>query len=233
MIVILKNSVTYVFARDGGRMKAANTQHERVREASRVRRERRRSELRLAILDAAAELFLERGYEQFSMRQVAERVGYTATTIYRYFADKDALIFAVVDRGFERFGAALDEAAASTTDPVERLFALGRAYVAFGLANRAYYQLMFMQRSDYLAAAPAEAKEPRYATFLTLQRAVEAAIEDGVIRRGDALEYSHAIWALVHGIVSIALTLGEHVGLDADRTFATAMDLLFDGARAR
>src|SRR3954466_12950071 len=105
------------------------TRSERVRAASRQRRELQRTELRQLILDAAGALFLEQGYERFSMRNVAERIGYTATTISGYFANKDGLLCAVVDRGFERFGSALEAASASTSDPLDRLRALGRAYV--------------------------------------------------------------------------------------------------------
>src|SRR4051812_23310226 len=108
---------------------APKTRAARVRAASLERRSLRKTELRQAILDAAGELFLEQGYERFSMRQVAERIGYTATTLYRYFDNKDSLVFAVVDRGFEEFGAALVAAATSTDDPLERLRELGRAYI--------------------------------------------------------------------------------------------------------
>jgi AcrR family transcriptional regulator len=51
-------------------------------------------------VDAAGALFLEQGYERFSLRKVAERIGYSPTTIYLYFRDKDDLLFTVVDEGF-------------------------------------------------------------------------------------------------------------------------------------
>lgn len=213
------------------RKPTSKTRAERVRIASRERRTARKFELRQQILDAAGELFLAQGYERFSMRQVAERVGYTATTLYRYFANKDDLVFAVVDRGFERFGAALDAAAASTIDPVERIRALGRAYVRFGLENPIYYQLMFMQRTDYLSEPRGADPKPRAATFDTLVRAVQTALDAGAIDGGDARELSHAVWALVHGIVSLALTLGDKVGLDAERTYERASRLMFGVAK--
>jgi AcrR family transcriptional regulator len=63
---------------------AAGTQAERLRKALRYRQ---------AILTAAGALFLEQGYERFSLRKVAERIGYSPTTIYPYFRDKDDLLF--------------------------------------------------------------------------------------------------------------------------------------------
>src|SRR5919112_1174148 len=116
-------------------MGESNTQAARLREVSRRRREQQKEDLRRTILDAAAGLFVEHGYEALSMRQIAERIGYSATTIYRYYEDKDDLLFAIVQDGFLRFGQQLAKAAQSSDDPRERLPALGHAYIEFGLKN--------------------------------------------------------------------------------------------------
>src|SRR5215204_1082920 len=121
----------------------------RVRASSRRRRDDERVSVRKLIFSAAEALLLEGGYEGFSLRQVAERIGYTPTTIYRYFPDRDTLVFALTDEGFREFGARLAEAA-RVADPVEAVGALGRAYVRFGIEHPVYYRLMFMQRPDYL-----------------------------------------------------------------------------------
>src|ERR1700693_210636 len=160
----------------------AETQAVRLRKAIRHRQVQEKQELRQAILTAAGELFLEQGYERFSLRKVAERIGYSPTTIYLYFRDKDDLLFTVVDEGFERFGQQLAAAAASTEDPWERLIALGRAYIAFGLQNPVYYQLMFMQRTDFLTQRQVGESQPRIASFRVLQQTVQQAIDAGVLR---------------------------------------------------
>src|SRR5262245_38488480 len=131
-------------------VKAGTNQAERVRHASRERREQQKEGLRRTILKAAGELFLESGYEGFSMRRVAERIGYSATTIYRYYEDKDDLLFAVVHEGFVEFAQRLAAAAEDAASPLKRLEALGQAYVRFGLESPIYYQMMFMQRADLL-----------------------------------------------------------------------------------
>jgi AcrR family transcriptional regulator len=204
-----------------------------VRRASRERRDLRRQELRQAILDAAADLFLAEGYERFSMRQVAERIGYSATTIYRHFADKDELLFAVVDQGFERFGAALDEASRSTDDPIGRIRALGRAYVRFGRENAVYYQMMFMQRADYLNAPVGESTESRVDSFSVLERAVQSALDAGALRPGDARKISSTLWALVHGITALAITMTNKEMFAAEADVDAALAAIFEGLRAR
>ena len=96
------------------------TQAQRLRQAIRHRQAQEKQELRQAILTAAGTLFLEQGYERFSLRKVAERIGYSPTTIYLYFRDKDDLLFTVVDEGFVRFGQQLAAATESQEDPWER-----------------------------------------------------------------------------------------------------------------
>ena len=71
------------------------TRSQRIRSASAERRARQKAELRRVILDAATTLFEEHGYENFSLRQVAESIGYSATTIYLHFEDKDDLALAI------------------------------------------------------------------------------------------------------------------------------------------
>ncbi|MFH4082248.1 helix-turn-helix domain-containing protein, partial [Acinetobacter baumannii] len=75
--------------------KTSATRQARIRQNSAQRRERSRQETRQAILEAAIQMFEREGYEGFSLRQVAENIGYTPTTIYLYFKDKDDLLFAV------------------------------------------------------------------------------------------------------------------------------------------
>src|SRR5262245_21323796 len=184
---------------------AKTTQAHRMRQASRARREREKEGLRRVILDAAGQLFLEQGYEGFSMRRVAERIGYSATTIYRYYEDKDDLLFAVVNEGFSEFARQLKEAAEGVNNPLKRLEALWHAYVMFGLSNPVYYQLMFMQRADLLFESRREQSRPMIESFDELQKAVGAAMDAGVMKRGDVETYSRVIWSLVHGVTALAL----------------------------
>lgn len=80
----------------------------------RNRRPRDAAEKRSEIVDAAAELFTGEGYDSTPMAKVANAAGVTSNTIYWYFADKDALLIAVLDQVLDR---ALTEAASRTEAP--------------------------------------------------------------------------------------------------------------------
>ena len=207
------------------------TQAQRLHRAIRHRRDQEKQELRQAILTAAGELFLEQGYERFSLRRVAERIGYSPTTIYLYFRDKDDLLLTVVEEGYVRFSQQLAAAAEGQVDPWERLIALGRAYVAFGLEHPMYYQLMFMQRADFLMQKPRGESQPRIASFQILRQTVQQAIDDGVLRPGDAENYSDVLWALVHGMVSLAISMPMFDAARVQRTMETAWQMEGQGLR--
>ncbi|HWJ08845.1 MAG TPA: TetR/AcrR family transcriptional regulator [Nocardioides sp.] len=80
----------------------------------RNRRPRDREEKRAEIVAAAATLFTEHGFDETSLSKVATAAGVTTTTIYWYFADKDALLVAVLDQVLEQ---ALAEAALQSDEP--------------------------------------------------------------------------------------------------------------------
>ncbi len=64
------------------------------------RKERQKEELRGKILEAAKALFIERGFEDTSIRNIAEKIEYSPTTIYLYFKDKDDIFYALHQEGF-------------------------------------------------------------------------------------------------------------------------------------
>ena len=110
---------------------------------SATRRKQQQDELRAKILDAARELFVAHGVEAVSMRKVAEKIGYTATTLYNHFEDKDALLRALCDADFGTLQESFRRIG-KIADPIERLRKLGQAYIEFALRYPSHYRLMFM-----------------------------------------------------------------------------------------
>ncbi len=96
-------------------------------------RERRSASKRAAVVEAATDLFLRLGYAGTTMEQVAERASVSKPTVYRFFADKEAVFAEVVSDTLDRYGepfrASLTELATSTN--VERaLNRVARDYIA-------------------------------------------------------------------------------------------------------
>ena len=167
---------------------------------------------RTEILAAATRLFAERGYEAVTMRGIAAAVGCSPMTPYRYFAGK-AEIFALVKAdAYRRFADAQDAAAGKETEPLDRLAALARAYIAFGLAEPDAYRIMFELTQSPDAAYPELAAQAERA-WLPLRAAVGAAIDAGLIA-GDPDTVAHLYWARVHGLVTLHLAGKLQLGRD-------------------
>jgi len=166
------------------------------------------TDVRAAILGAATELFTERGVDGLSMRQIASSIGYSATTIYLHFKDKDALMLAVCSSGFEEFGATLEAAARSAASPLEGLRAAGDAYVRFALANPMLYDVMFVRPKEWAIEAPGDP-----ASFQGLTGIIAAAMATGELRQGDPREVGAALWSCLHGTVSLALVFRDQIDL--------------------
>jgi AcrR family transcriptional regulator len=101
-------------------------------------------DLREALIEAALEIIGEIGPPGLTIREVARRAGVSHAAPYRHFADKDELILAVVERGFEMLDADVRRArAAAGEDPIAQFAASGEAYLGFALGYPTYYQVMF------------------------------------------------------------------------------------------
>jgi AcrR family transcriptional regulator len=222
--------------------KSSTTRSARIRGASSERRQKQKQELRGSILRAASDEFLEHGYENFSLRRVAERIGYSPTTIYLYFQNKDELLLETVQEGFNHFDQQMKAAADETAEPLQRIEALGRAYINFGIQNPALYRLMFMQRSDFYFMprfdeddVAAGSNVPTKTTQVVAQQMLVKAVEDGIttgqLRRGDAVLMADVLWAGAHGLVSLVnspLMSPEH----AEQVIEHLLQTLINGIRA-
>lgn len=226
-------------------IKTVSTRAGRTRALSRERREQQKVELRAAILAAAQTEFDGHGYENFSLRRVAERIGYSPTTIYLYFRNKDELLLETVKSGFAAFDLAIQNAAQTSDQPLRQLEALGRAYLEFGIDNPTLYRLMFMQPSDFHlfprllgSGTPAQELEgeienaQRVIAQELLVDAVTRGIESGELRAGDARMLADALWASVHGLVSLSaspLMEPQH----ARRVAAPLLQTVIEGLKQR
>jgi len=93
------------------------------------------------IMDEAATLFLQRGYEATSLRQIADVVGMKAGSLYYHFSSKDELLTEILHRGIDVMEVAFDEAeamCADDTSPERRVEAHVRAHLAALFENGPY-----------------------------------------------------------------------------------------------
>ncbi len=171
--------------------------------ASNARRAREKQLLRREILDAARALFIREGYDNVSMRKIAEKIDYSPTTIYLYFKDKQDLLFALCEETFSGLVQELSALEKTSRDPVEGLRKGLKTYVEFGLRHPQHYLLTFVIPHEHGHDVNAETMGMK--AFAFLPRAIQECIEQKKFRRVDAAVASQAIWAAVHGVTSLLI----------------------------
>lgn len=155
------------------------------------------------ILDAAEVLLVEAGSkDRVSVRAIADAVGVTPPSLYLHFDDKDDLFVAVAERRFTQLADLMERAGAESDDPCERLAAMGRAYVRFGIERGAHYSLLFGPDCP-VGDALADPDSGGAQGLALLHGAVQAAVDAGAIDTDDVAATTLTLWAATHGVVML------------------------------
>ncbi len=197
------------------------------------RKTRDKEDVKKRILEGAKELFVEKGFEATSMRNIAERVEFSPTTLYLYYKDKNDIVFALHQEGFKILSAQL-RILESIDHPYERLKAIGRIYIRFAQEFPDFYELMFVMK------APIEHVRLHADTgnwvegtrvYQTLYDTVNNCQNNGYFNSLGLHHVSLMIWSTLHGICMLNLhhhldCIGsEHTDL-SDSKNSNAQDIL-------
>jgi AcrR family transcriptional regulator len=163
------------------------------------------SDLRHRISGAAQELYLEDGIEGFSMRKVADRVGVSATAIYRHFENKEELLNEIRIEGLKVLERYLEPVLAEGP-PIERLIALTERYLSFAVEQPKYFDFAFLVPDPDIQRFADEVARPAWDTFRVSIDQIQACVDEGIFAPEDPLETAIVLWAEAHGLVTLFRT---------------------------
>jgi AcrR family transcriptional regulator len=184
---------------------------------------------RTRLCDVAEKLFAAHGPDGVTMRELADALGVSSMTPYRYFKDKDAILAAVRTRAFNQFAAAMESARTESarTDPGRQNSQArsGNAYVDFALAHPAAYRLMFDVSQPTFADYP-ELVAAMGRARLTMGAGLRELAAAGRFK-GDVELGAYVFWSTMHGAVMLELAgLLEGSKLDARKIAKPAVEAL-------
>jgi len=160
-------------------------------------------DIRRTILDVTRRLLIEQGITQLSIRMIAREVGCSVGTIYFYFENKDVLIHALIEEGFDKLIEIQEQTEVFVADPLERLKTLCRNYITFAMGNPEYYEIMFMLKPERMARYPQEKYRKARRSLEVLATALEECTANGLMNVAEPYLEAHLIWSFMHGIVSL------------------------------
>lgn len=173
-----------------------------------ARKPKPKEDIKLSILNAAKKLFLEQGFEATSLRKIAVKIGYSPTTIYLYYKDKNDIIYELHQEGFNLFRAQLT-ALMTISHPFERLKALGDSYINFAQEHPDYYELMFMLKEPmrYLdSESDKEIWEGGKEMFSFILHTIQECQKEGYFYDNNPNHIAMQAWGAVHGLCSLYIT---------------------------
>jgi AcrR family transcriptional regulator len=157
--------------------------------------------LRLALLSQAEETLRERGVEALSLRELARETGVSHGAPRRHFADRQALLDALAESGFQRLGGELRDAAESAGDDFQaRLEATAAANIRFATDDAALLELMFAGKHRDGSGSLEVAAEDAFSVMLELISQGQA---DGALEPGEPKRVGLVLFATIQGIAAL------------------------------
>ena len=162
-------------------------------------------DLRQKIIDEALSWIVKENVATLSLRGIARRIGVSHNAPYRHFPDKESLLVAIAEIGFERLHQALESAAEiSSNNHQRKLENIGMASIQYALSNRAYYRVMFCDR-QLVCEQYAELNQLYQTAFEVLLNTIKAGQEAEVFIGQDSLQLARVCWSMTHGLSMLAI----------------------------
>ncbi len=168
------------------------------------RKESEKKKMRSRILHAAMKLFLEKGFENVTIRRIAERIEYSPATIYLYFKNKDDILYALYREGFEELYRR-QQTILTIKDPLKRLKKHGEVYLSFALENPEYYDLMFIMRGPIKKINENEEREIALRSYEFLKENIKDCLDTSVILKAKIDVITFSLWSYIHGVASLII----------------------------
>ena len=195
------------------------------------RHEREREAVARAILDAARDLFVAEGYQNVSIRKIAEKIEYSPAAIYGYFASKDDIFMALAEEGFRLLAEHAGDP--PLADPVDDIRSGFLRLFEFSRVHPEYFALMFLDRS-----VPRISQDWERFGFVRDMKArmnarIQAAIDAGCCPQGvDSEAVFRILMATIHGVATLTLCERLSPSDNADALARDTLEAALTGLRA-
>lgn len=196
------------------------------------RQVREREAVARGILDAARDLFVAEGYQNVSIRKIADRIEYSPAAIYSYFPSKDDIFFALAEEGFHLLFSSAQTDSAQGSDPLDAVRAPFWHLYQFSRSHPEYFALMFVDRT-----VPRISRNWERFSFVGTMKGrisglIQRAIDEGHLPKGtDPLAAFRILSAAVMGAAVMQLCNRIGPGEDTDALARDTLEAALTGLR--
>lgn len=165
-------------------------------------------DLRVKLLESGKMLLEKKGVAGLSLRKVAQSIGVSHNAPYRHFKDKEELMIAIAQSGFENLSVAFQEIMLKYPDePEKQLVEAGIAYLTLAIRNPQTTNLMFggfIKKNESWLTAGAKNLQ---GSFHILVKIIENGQRSGIFKDENSLDLAIASWSGMHGL-ALLITAG-------------------------
>jgi AcrR family transcriptional regulator len=151
---------------------------------------------------AAGRLLDRGGSEAVTMRRVASAIGVTPMALYRHVANRDDLLNALADAGFEDVTARIANVSLPA-NPERQLMKILDIFLDFAFEKPRMFELMFLERRKGARQFPQDFRAGKSATAEFSAAALEAGMKQGIFRKDDVWEIVLEAGAMLQGLVML------------------------------
>ena len=181
---------------------------------------------RYEIAESAKLLFVENGFNETSMRQIAQAVGVGKSTLYDYFSSKDDIILYVIQ---DHINTLLDRAEAIISEPKpasENLRQVMHMHLAFLLENKAFYLRLLFEAQRLKAESQQRIQVQRYAYQDLVKSLIDTGIRQGCFRPVDSTMTMKTLISMMTPVVYTSRPSGT-----PEEMLDAGLDLIMTGLR--
>ena len=179
------------------------------------------------ILETAAKLFAEHGYADADTQLLAEKLGVGKGTIYRYFASKEEIFLAAADRAMQMLHEQVDAGIQGIDDPLDRIAAAIRSYLAFFAAHPEFVELLMQERAQFKDRKKPTYFQHREARVVPWRALYRNLIAEGRVRDMPVERITDVMSDLVYGTMFTNYFTGQRKAFEAQAQ--DILDIVFHG----
>ncbi|RJX27465.1 MAG: TetR/AcrR family transcriptional regulator [Acholeplasma sp.] len=198
-------------------------------------KEQKHELIKSTILNAAEKYFVSGGIDAVNLRKIAQDIGYSATNIYKYFQDKDAIIQALIEKRMQEIAQNITSIKPDQNS-IKDIIALGfKLHIHKVLEYREHYKTVMLSKEKVFLDATSML-EPTTLNRLPAQRrlleTLKIGIDKGELRELDPIKTAQVLWSGMFGIL-IRVIIEDYKDLAyIDQLVDTYVDHMFLGINA-
>lgn len=147
------------------------------------------------ILDAAQEVFTEKGFHGATVNDIADRALISKFTLYKHFDSKDAILNAILSRGYEILTASVTKRIKDIEDPRQRLMGIIRAEFEFFENRKSFFQMLLMEKLDFESEVKNNILSSYRKHILFIEKEIHKGIREGSFRSVNAEDAAFMLFA--------------------------------------